>query len=39
MERDVDPARFKSALLEDIAAMRAVDSYRPVRVIIDVDPY
>lgn len=39
MERGIDPAQFKEALLEDIAAMRAVDAYRPVRVIVDVDPY
>ena len=38
-ERTVDPAQLKAALMEDIEAMRAVDRYRPLRVIIDVDPY
>lgn len=39
VERAVDPSEFKAAMLEDLAAMRAVKQYRPVRVIIDVDPY
>ena len=39
MERGVDPARFKEALSEDIAALRTVNAFRPVRVIVDVDPY
>ena len=39
VERAVDPAEFKAAMLEDVGAMRAVKLYRPVRVIIDVDPY
>ena len=38
-ERSVDPAEVKAALMEDIEAMRAVDRYRPLRVIVDVDPY
>lgn len=38
-EREVDPGQVKSALLEDVEAMRSVKEYRPVRVIIDVDPY
>ena len=39
VERSVDTIRFKEALLEDIAAMRLVSQYKPVRVIVDVDPY
>lgn len=39
VERAVDPSEFKAAMLEDLAAMRTVKQYRPVRVIIDVDPY
>ena len=39
VEREVDMAAFKALMMEDIAAMRAVDQYRPIRVIVDVDPY
>ncbi len=38
-ERSVDAGQVKAAMQEDIAAMRQVDRYRPIRVIVDVDPY
>lgn len=39
VEREVDPAEFKSLMMEDLAALREVEQYRSVRVIVDVDPY
>ena len=39
VERAVDMVEFKALMMEDIAAMRGVDQYRPIRVIVDVDPY
>ena len=39
VERSVDTGKFKEAMLEDIAALRQVARYKPVRVIIDIDPY
>ena len=39
VERSVEPAKFKEAMLEDIEALRRVARYKPVRVIVDVDPY
>lgn len=38
-EREASPAAFKAALKEDVQAFREVDEYRPIRVVIDVDPY
>lgn len=39
LEREADLTAAKSALEEDIAAFRQVEEYKPIRVIVDVDPY
>jgi len=39
VEREAAPSAVKAALLEDIAAFKQVDTYKAIRVIIDVDPY
>ena len=39
VEREASPVAVKAALQEDIAVFKAVDPYKGIRVIIDVDPY
>ena len=39
LEREADLTAAKAALEEDIAAFRQVEEYKPIRVIVDVDPY
>ncbi len=39
LEREADLKAAKVALQEDIAAFHAVSDYKPIRVIVDVDPY
>ena len=38
-EREASPGEVKELMKEDIEAFRMVEEYRPVRVIVDVDPY
>jgi primosomal protein N' (replication factor Y) len=38
-EREASPQAVKAALKEDVAAFKAVKPFKPIRVIIDVDPY
>ena len=38
-EREASPAAVKAALKEDVEAFREVEGHKPIRIIIDVDPY
>lgn len=39
VERTVDTVKFKEAMMEDIGMLRQVPRFKPVRVIVDIDPY
>jgi len=38
-EREASPVEVKALMKEDIEAFRRVEDYKPIRVIVDVDPY